>query len=143
AGPYSLRLVGALPWDGGSPSLRALLHGSDKRLDLLGMTLHQEDGRVELRAATPEAVISFSAFLARGQGLALCDVRGVGLAPRLPAAQALVRLRDFDEDEAVLPALVSYPAGETWLRGAPPVPLALDEQDRLAVARWLYPPESW
>src|SRR5262249_2825153 len=90
-----------------------------------------------LRTTTPESVIQLSACLARSERLVFRG--GAGQA----TGRVIVSLRDFDAGQTEFPVLVSYSGAETWLRGAPELPLALPPEDRLAVARWLYPPGSW
>jgi hypothetical protein len=54
-----------------------------------------------------------------------------------------VALRDFDGDVADQPARFVEPGEETWLTGLPQVSLGLTDADRLAIARWAYPPDDW
>jgi hypothetical protein len=139
-GGFRLVVRGELPWTRSPSAPVAAVLGRGKRLTpyvSLGMTLRVSSDRIDLEATTPEAIISFSALLARGARLVLRDDF------MFPSGQVIVGLRDFDDAEIELPAIVSYPGGEDWLWGMPPVPLPLDEEGCIAIARWLYPPDSW
>ncbi len=136
---YRLIVRGELPWKGGTVypagastlGRRPLNDGSG--LEIVGAA----DGATVVRTTTPESVIRFSAALARGEQLTL--------RPNLHPCpgRVVVGLRDFEGDEIELPVVVSYGDAEPWLRGAPALPLELDLDERVAVARWLYPVESW
>jgi hypothetical protein len=136
---YRVIVRGELPWKGvpvylaGASTLgkRRLSEGSG--LEIVGAP----DGGTMVRTTTPESVIRFSAALARGEQLTL--------RPNLHPCpgRVVIGLRDFECDEAELPVVVSYADSEPWLRGAPALPLGLDLDERVAIARWLYPVEPW
>src|SRR5262249_49308302 len=109
--------------------------GPKKRLRDLGLVAEYQPGQVRIRTTTAESIIQFTACLARGDRLILRDGTRTG--------RVVVTLRDFDGDSADLPALASYTAAETWLRGLPSLRLDLTDEEREAIARWLYPPEAW
>jgi len=111
---FALLLRGGLPWEAGDLSLAASRLGNDRPLVPLGFTAEQQGHTLTVRTTTPEAIICFSAALARGDVIVL---RG---GPLRRGGAILVQLRDFDGHEAELPALACYTGAETWLRGVPP-----------------------
>jgi hypothetical protein len=138
---FSLRVFDDLSWSPSAPVGGSLL-GSGRPLASLGLTLEPMEDGLLVRTITPEGIIQFSACLARGVWLVLS---GEPLGSRSPPIRerVLVGLRDFEGDEAEMPVLVICSDSEPWLRGAPKLPLELPLEDREAIARWLYPPESW
>jgi hypothetical protein len=152
-GGFCLTVCGDLPWPrcdlAGdrdpqlTPRGRRAVHltdgsslGGHHGFRSLGLAVEPGPGEVCLRTTTPESVLRFSACLSRGDRLVLQDA---GVAP----GRVVVLLRDFDGDAARFPVAVSYAGAETWLRGLPALPLSLDDDERLAIARWAYPPEAW
>jgi hypothetical protein len=132
---FCVRVRGELPW----PHLTHLAAGSllgGRPLNIAGLEITGEPGDLRVRTTTPESILRLTACLARREPLVL---RQQGATP----GRVVVSLRDFEGDEAVLPALVSYTSAETWLQGATVPPLELEDDERLALARWAYPPESW
>jgi hypothetical protein len=150
---FCLTLRGDLPWAAADLLTEAGLNprslgpkvrladgstlGAHRGLAALGLALEAQPGELRLRTTIPESVLRFSACLARGERLVLRDA--IGRAP----GRVVVLLRDFDGASARLPAAVSYAGAETWLRGLPPFSLPVDDDERLAIARWAYPPEVW
>jgi hypothetical protein len=134
---FVVDLLGDLPWRLGQDVLARGRLGRSGGLGGLGFTGEHGLRRYTLRPATAEATILFSACLARGERLVL---RGPQFEGR---GYVVVALRDFDGDEAALPARVSLQERERWLFGVPVPPLELDAEDRLAIARWAYLPSSW
>jgi hypothetical protein len=133
---YRLRLEGELPWPDDA-ALQARLDGTLDDLGRQGFRLEMKKGVLHFRPESPEALIRFSALLARGERLVFR-----GTAPTA-SGRVVVPLRPFEADAAELPAVAGYGSAEGWLGGAAaPLP-ELDEGDRHAIARWGYAPESW
>jgi hypothetical protein len=132
---FRLRLTGALPWPGPAERMEASLLATGQRLDRDPFRFRFHRHGMYFGPATPEAMIRFAAFLPRGERLVLRQTGHPG--------RVIVTLRDFDEDAADMHTVVSYGNAEAWLRGAPAPALELDAEDRFAIARWAYPPDSW
>jgi hypothetical protein len=134
----SLLLEGAVDW--GLP-YNVLHHGSVAGRALLSLGLRAErptPNCLLLSTTTPESIIRLSAYLARQEmmTLALGTYHWQG-------RRVVVALRDFEGDETDLPAVLSEPPREDWLTGLPRLEMDLPGQERLAVARWAYVPDSW
>lgn len=150
---FHLTLTGDLPWPASDlidntdalgsrrfgPTVRLAdgsTLGKHRGFASLGLAVEFRLGELHLRTTTPEAVLRFSACLTRGERLVLQDA---GPSP----GRVVVLLRDFEGDSARLPAVVTYAGAETWLRGLPGIPLPLNEEERLLIAGWAYPPLPW
>jgi hypothetical protein len=136
----TLHVQGDLPWH--DPALilaRATLSGG-RPFASLGFVGERSEGGVRFTASTAEAIIQFTACLARGERLVMPVWQGNRFNER---TRIFVALRDFDGESAELPALVSHSAAESWLTWLPPLELEVPLEERLAIARWAYPPESW
>jgi hypothetical protein len=144
-GGFRLLIEGELPW---KPTqdvellARALEAssrlGDEKTLGGMGLALRCLSDHVLIEAGTPEAILQFSACLARGETLTLQRFPYRG-----PEGRVVVLLRDFDGDRAELPCLASYGQRETWLQPPALPPLDLSREEKTAIARWLYPPDCW
>jgi hypothetical protein len=133
---YQLRVEGELPW-ADNARLQAGVDGTLDDLGRQGFKAETKKGVLHFRPESPEAVIRFSALLARGDRLVFRGESPAG------SGRVVVPLRPFDEDAADLPAVAGYGNAEPWLGGVTaPLPEP-DEADKLAVARWAYAPESW
>ncbi|HYT88894.1 MAG TPA: hypothetical protein VEL76_09310 [Gemmataceae bacterium] len=131
---FTVQVRGKLPWTAAADLHRASTLGK-ARLDADSFHLAQNFDTLSVQPRTPEAMIRFSAALAREERLVLlADEHG---------GRIIVPLREFDEEEVRLPAVVSYVGAETWLRGGPQLRMTVSEDDRLAIALWAYLPESW
>jgi hypothetical protein len=133
---FCLSVTGELPWSHCHGLERRSTLDGDRILSLLGFSFTFQEGTLQVRAATPEATIAFSAALARGGRVFLR-----GTEPG--ANQVSVVLHDFEEDEAEFPAVVTSHDPEPWLHGLPPCPVTVAEEDRLEIARRLYLPGCW
>src|SRR5262249_410639 len=87
---FCLPLIAELPGLLKPGRLQARLHGTDKRLDTVGLTFEAKRNRLRLRAATPEGAILFSACLAQGKKLLVCP------DGNLPPWRIVVGLHDFE-----------------------------------------------
>jgi hypothetical protein len=136
---YRLLLKGELPWSNEYHSSLQTWStiGDGKMLSSLELAVSKVEAGTCVHTTTAESVIRFSACMARGEHLVLRDSR------TSEAGRVVIPLRDFDGDEGELRAVVSYSDAETWLRGFPSLSLDLGQEDRLAIARWAYPPEAW
>jgi hypothetical protein len=135
---YCLTFTGRLPWKHSQTLARFSTLDGNRNLALLGFSFDLRDGTLQLRTVTPEATLAFSAALARGGRLWLRDRE----QPETDAG--VVGLRDFDEDEAVLfPAVLCGGSPEPWLQGLPAYPVAVADEDRVEIARWLRLPGCW
>jgi hypothetical protein len=139
-GGFVLDIFGPLGWRTsryGSPIAEGTI-GADQSLLGLGLAGEFVPGGLRITTPTPEAIIRFSACLARGEMLRL------KLGPRYGVeAHLFVQLRDFDGDEGSFAAAVFPGEDEDWLTGLPPVEMTLPLDEALEVARWAYPPEPW
>jgi hypothetical protein len=134
---YHLVVKGRLPWKEGIIALPFSALGGTMQLDQLGFTVEQNDHALTLHATTPEAIIGFSAALARGDTLVL---RG----GRLKRTGVIVlQLRDFDGEQVALPARACYTGEELWLHGVLPPHLEVDDADGKAILEWMYPMDNW
>src|SRR5262249_30410258 len=93
---YCLELSGELPWPRGTSYFSRRRLG-DRDADSGGFAYEVRGDTLRLRLTTPEAMISFAARMARGEILEIAGPSGNG--------RVHVRLRDFDGDEADLPAV--------------------------------------
>lgn len=138
-----------VPWPGDDASLPALaravqLHsavvGSGQTFIALGLRVDGVPGGLEVRAGSPEAIMRLTALCARGAVLALDS------APRLPERpRAFVRLAEPEERPVALPtvATVTATAPYAWVNAAPPPRIETTRAERLAIARWTSPHDSW
>jgi hypothetical protein len=113
--------------------------GSGQPLATLGLAVECVSEGLRLTTRTPEAILRFSACLARNEVLCL------KLGPRSPEeARLFIQLRDFDGDFTGFPA-ATFPRdqGEHWLTGLPPLTMPIEISDAVSVARWAYPPDEW
>jgi hypothetical protein len=140
-GGFRLQLRGDLPWPLEPRTCQRLDAGSTlgthQGLTALGLAAKTEPEELSLHTTSPEAVIRFSACLARGERLVLRDSRD-GSAGRI-----VILLHDFDGERTRFPAVVGYSGAETWLRSLPEIALPVTDDERLAIARWAYPPDVW
>jgi hypothetical protein len=132
-----LRLTGEFPWDPTTSRthMEVTALSTGQRLDPNAFQLERKGNRWVFRPVTPEAMIRFSAFLPRGERLVFRAGRAAG--------RVIVTMREFEDEAASMATMVSYGNVESWLRGVPAPALALEDEDRYAIAQWAYPPDSW
>jgi hypothetical protein len=94
---------------------------------------------LSLRPSTPEATLRFTAWLANGQSLVLQH----GYKSNRDARKLVVRLRDFDGDRAEMRVIAGTAHAEPWLVQFPTLSMRFGVDDRLAIARWAYPLNTW
>jgi hypothetical protein len=131
---YCLELSGDLPWPPGTRYFSRHRLG-DRGFDPGEFDYEMRGETLRLKLTTPEAMISFAARMARGEVLKIAGPYGRG--------QVLVRLREFDGDEAELSAVRSDDGRQGWLNRVPAAPLALTAEERLLLTRWANPMETW
>lgn len=103
----------------------------------LGWTCEATPTSLRLRAATPEAIIHFSACLLRGEAMDL----PAGYYASHGRVQVL--LRDFDGDQAELRARLNGVGNEDWVDRLPPLSLDVTLTEAAAIGSWAYLPTTW
>ena len=101
-----------------------------------------DDGRVTLRAQTPEVILRLSALLANEKVVAVYDSDGRG------RYRLLARLVSKDAEAHTLPAISSGPlsALDRWLdaNSQTSMPAGFpSHRDRVQLSKWLAPPTTW
>jgi hypothetical protein len=135
-----LWLSGDLSWGETHAILSGARLSTGRPLESLGMTCARTGDGVHFEGNSPEAMIQFSACLARGERLVL--TARPGKSPH-DLTQVYVALDDFDGGEAELGCLACPAGEESWLTWLPPLALEIPLEDRVAIARWAYAPASW
>jgi len=135
AAGFALDVAGTTDWGLRRVAGRLLaeaLFTSGPALSDLGLAVEPTPAGVRITTPTPEAILRFSACLARGEVFRLRFTSNDRTETNL-----FVQTRDFDGDEAEFPA-VAFPAegGPPWLTGLPPVALTLPLDDLLPVVYW-------
>jgi hypothetical protein len=132
-----LEVTGELPWKPREDILACSQLGEHGRLDQLGFVAEHDYSLLRLKPTTPEAMIRFSASLARSERLVLRS------RDSSTSGRVIVRLRDFEGKDASMPAIRTYANAEVWLRGVPSPSVILDLPTREAIVKWICLPESW
>jgi hypothetical protein len=134
-----LELIDERGWPAGVDMMKAGALAQLARPDLLGFGQEWKGNTLRLWPETPEATLRFTAWLAEGQRLRLEH----GYKSNRDRRCLVVRLRDFDGDEAELPVVTGNKHAEPWLVKFPTLAMHLSNDDRLGIARWAYPLNDW
>jgi hypothetical protein len=135
-----IELTDEAPWPGNVLSLRAG-NVPERTPEAMGFVQERIGTALRMWPESPEATLRFTAWLAEGRTLTLEH----GYAgPSRDRRRIVVRLRDFDGDEAQLSVIAANNnKTEPWLVGVPEVSLSLTADDHAALSKWAYPLAKW
>jgi hypothetical protein len=138
-----------VPWPESEDSLLAIARrvqehgkvvGSGQTFTRLGLRVDSMARGLELRTGSPEAIMRLTALCAQSAVLAL-DAE----PDPTERVRIFVRLAEPENEPVALPtvATVTSSAPWTWTNAIPPVPIETTREERLAIARWFAPHDSW
>ncbi len=139
---FALEISGTNGWSYRRCAARLLTDAtlaSGSTLHDLGLAVQDVPGGLRITTPTPEAILRFSACLAREEVIRL------RFRPRTRTETTLfIRTHDFDGTEAEFPTVVFPPnLTESWLTGLPPLELTVPMGEVLPVVHWGQPPAAW